>query len=385
MKIFQSVKNFFFKPSTKLGLGVLLVLGAIGGVVAKVGFDETLHRTSTEEFCVSCHSMEGVQAELKETAHWKNEHGVAAQCADCHLPHDTIPKYMRKIQALKEVYAEATGKYDEEGSFEKHRYEMAKREWDRMSANGSAECKACHSYERMDFDKMSQEARDRMMPAAEKNQSCIDCHKGIAHHMPKAPEGGIDPNLVASSVSAGKTYYTAAKTPLFADEALTQEIGYLENTVPVQVLDSKPNAQLVELAMWHKVKGYGRIWYHDFAKSITDAVLTKEFMQSEPQLEKGESREDELTGIMWQQVKMTAWVPAGRLSDNLEPLWAKAENLYNTACSVCHKQPDVKHFDSNTWVGVFNGMKGFTSLTETEAKQVLRYLQMHASDAKESK
>ena len=56
-----------------------------------------------------------------------------------------------------------------------------------MEANGSAECKACHRYDRMDFDKMPYKARVAMKAAAAKDQSCIDCHKGIAHHISPSP------------------------------------------------------------------------------------------------------------------------------------------------------------------------------------------------------
>ncbi len=385
MKIFQHLKSFFFKPSKKLGLGVLLVLGAVAGIVGKVGFDETLHETGKEEFCVGCHTMVGMQEELKQTKHWKNQFGVTADCSACHLPHDTVQKYMRKVVALKEVYDEVTGRFDEPGSFEAVRYELAQKEWKRMSANGSAECKACHRYERMDFDSMSPKARKQMKAAAEKDQSCIDCHKGIAHHIPKAPEGeansGIDPNLVASTLDADKVYYTQIQTPIYADEATKEEIGYLEGVAPVKFIKVGDNADLVELDMWRKAKGYGRIWYNDFAKSITDAVLTKAFMEKEPKFETLESREDPMTGIEWQKVKMQVWVKKGQLASDVVPIWEHAKELYDAQCSTCHKQPDIKHFDSNTWVGVFKGMVGFTNLDSTQAKQVLRYLQTHASDA----
>ncbi len=384
MKICQSLKNFFFKPSKKLGLGILLVLGAIVGIIAKVSFDTTLHHTSQEKFCVSCHTMEWNEQTLMQTPHGHNQFGVTADCAACHLPHDAIPMYIRKVQALNEVYETITGKYDKPGSFDAERYRMAQKEWARMEANGSAECKACHRYDRMDFDKMPYKARVAMKAAAAKDQSCIDCHKGIAHPIPKPPKGannGIDPNLVASSLTANKVYYTQVQTPIYATDALKTQIGYLEGISPVTYIKSSGNADLVELNMWRKEKGFGRIWYNDFAKSIMDAALTKEFMQSNPKYQSIETKVDPLTGITWQKVKMQVWIHQGQLTADIAPIWAHAKDMFQTSCSVCHKQPDVKHFDSNTWVGVFNGMKGFTSLTPVQAKQVLRYLQMHASDA----
>ena len=46
---------------------------------------------------------------------------------------------VRKMQASTEVYAYFTGKVDTKEKFEKHRLEMAEREWARMKANNSQE------------------------------------------------------------------------------------------------------------------------------------------------------------------------------------------------------------------------------------------------------
>lgn len=277
-----------------------------------------------------------------------------------------------------------SGKYNEEGAFEQHRAEMAEREWARFTANGSKECKNCHSYERMDFDKMSKAAQKAMKPAAERSQSCIDCHKGIAHHLPQKQAGTGNASkfeeLVIKNLKSNQTYYAKGNVPLFADEALSQNIGSLETAAPVTVVKSGDKADLVELLMWRKDKGFGRIWYNQFGKNITDAVLTKEFMQTEPKFEVLETKEDPLTGLTWQKVKLPVWIAHEQLIENIDAVWANAENTYKTQCSTCHRQPQVAHFDSNTWIGLFKGMVGFTNIDEQTGKEVLRYLQLHSSD-----
>ena len=55
------------------------------------------------------------------------------------------------MQASTEVYAHFTGKVDTKEKFEKHRLEMAEREWARMKANNSQECRNCHNFNDMDF------------------------------------------------------------------------------------------------------------------------------------------------------------------------------------------------------------------------------------------
>ena len=385
----KQIKSFFLKPSNRIGLGVLVTLGFIAGAIAWQQFNNVMDATSTEEFCVSCHSMETPLEELKQTVHWSNNSGVRATCPDCHLPHDKTPKYARKMQASREVLAELSGKYNEEGSFEEHRAEMAEREWARFAANGSKECKNCHSYDRMNFEKMSKAAQKAMKPAAERNQSCVDCHKGIAHHLPakKADTGNTSKfeAFVVSDIKPSQQYYAKAIVPLFADESLTQNIGHLETAAPVNAVKSTDKGDLVELVMWRKDKGFGRIWYNQFGKNITDAVLTKEFMQSEPQYTVLETKEDPLTGLTWQKVKMPVWIAKNQLISDVNTVWETAENVYKTQCSTCHRQPQVAHFDSNTWIGLFKGMVGFTNIDDSTSKEVLRYLQLHASDTATNK
>lgn len=385
----KQIKSFFLKPSNRIGLGVLVTLGFIAGAIAWQQFNNVMDATSTEEFCVSCHSMETPLEELKQTVHWSNNSGVRATCPDCHLPHDKTPKYARKMQASREVLSELSGKYNEEGSFEEHRAEMAEREWARFAANGSKECKNCHSYDRMNFEKMSKAAQKAMKPAAERNQSCVDCHKGIAHHLPakKADTGNTSKfeAFVVSDIKPSQQYYAKAIVPLFADESLTQNIGHLETAAPVNAVKSTDKGDLVELVMWRKDKGFGRIWYNQFGKNITDAVLTKEFMQSEPQYTVLETKEDPLTGLTWQKVKLPVWIAKNQLISDVNTVWETAENVYKTQCSTCHRQPQVAHFDSNTWIGLFKGMVGFTNIDDSTSKEVLRYLQLHASDTATNK
>ena len=68
--------------------------------------------------------------------------------------------------------------------FEAKRAELAQHVWDGMKANDSRECRNCHGYEAMDFHKQNPRAREKTEPAAQKGETCIDCHKGVAHKLP---------------------------------------------------------------------------------------------------------------------------------------------------------------------------------------------------------
>ncbi|WP_373766724.1 pentahemic C cytochrome [Glaesserella sp.] len=179
--------------------------------------------------------------------------------------------------------------------------------------------------------------------------------------------------------------FTSERTDLFLDQQLTDNIGYLEAGVPVKLIQTGDHADRIEITAWRKNKGFKRIWYNQFAKQITDVVLTKTFMQSHPDIEVLGSKEDPLTGLEWQQVKLQTWIKKAPLVSELNDFWAETESTYKTECSVCHKQRDTKMHDANEWIAVFNGMVGFTDMDEETGKKVLRYLQLHASDASQDK
>ncbi|WP_425439646.1 NapC/NirT family cytochrome c [Photobacterium proteolyticum] len=96
-----------------------------------------------------------------------------------------VPKMVRKIQASKELYAKAFGIVDTPKKFEEHRFEMASREWERMKANDSQECRNCHNFEYMDLTTQKPVASKIHNEAEDAGKTCIDCHKGIAHQLPK--------------------------------------------------------------------------------------------------------------------------------------------------------------------------------------------------------
>ncbi|WP_422137087.1 NapC/NirT family cytochrome c [Endozoicomonas sp. ALD040] len=77
-----------------------------------------------------------------------------------------------------------TGKVDTPVKFEAHRKAMAEREWARMEANDSQECRNCHTQESMELSEQSLLAVKNHTAAEKNGETCIQCHKGIAHKLP---------------------------------------------------------------------------------------------------------------------------------------------------------------------------------------------------------
>lgn len=176
----------FTRPATHLGLGFLTLGGFAAGVIWWGGFNTALEVTNTEKFCISCHEMrENVYAELQSTIHFTNRSGVRATCPDCHVPHEWTDKIARKMQASKEVWGKIFGTIDTREKFLDKRLELASHEWTRLKANNSLECRNCHSAESMDITRQGARAAAAHETYLFTGQNtCIDCHKGIAHRLP---------------------------------------------------------------------------------------------------------------------------------------------------------------------------------------------------------
>jgi len=179
----QTPKKPLWRRSLFWGMPVAGVAGVfVAGIVFWGGFNTAMEATNTKDFCISCHEMEDfVYQEYKGTIHDVNRSGVGAVCSDCHVPKDWTHKIIRKIKASKEVWGKITGKISTPEKFDTHRLQLAMNEWERMKATDSRECRNCHDFESMMPEFQRPRARQQHLNAMSTGQTCIDCHKGIAH------------------------------------------------------------------------------------------------------------------------------------------------------------------------------------------------------------
>jgi cytochrome c-type protein NapC len=167
---------------------VLIIIVFIAGIVFAGLFNTGLARTNEMEFCTDCHTMQIPLQEAQENVHYKNASGVQATCADCHVPKPFVPKMIAKVRAAKDVYHEILGTIDTPEKYEAMRWDMANRVWDKMKASDSRECRSCHDFRNMDLTEQDRSARAKHGNAEDKGQTCIDCHKGVAHEEPDEPD-----------------------------------------------------------------------------------------------------------------------------------------------------------------------------------------------------
>lgn len=162
-----------------VGAGAAFILG----IIFWGGFNTAMEATNTMDFCISCHEMKNnVYEEYKPTIHHQNRTGVQAVCSDCHVPHNWGYKMIRKIKASREIYSKLVGTIDTREKFLDNRLRLAKRVWTAMKETDSRECRNCHTIESMAPEFQVPRARQQHLNAMETGQTCIDCHKGIAHN-----------------------------------------------------------------------------------------------------------------------------------------------------------------------------------------------------------
>jgi cytochrome c-type protein NapC len=164
---------------TTLGAALFFM---IVGVIFWGGFNTAMEATNTMEFCISCHEMEqNVYQEYTHTVHYSNRSGVQATCSDCHVPDPWVHKVVRKVQASNEIVHKVLGSIDTPEKFDAKRLQLAKNVWKAMKKTDSRECRNCHDFGSMNPENQKKRSRKQHILGMEQGNTCIDCHKGIAH------------------------------------------------------------------------------------------------------------------------------------------------------------------------------------------------------------
>lgn len=360
----------------KRSLITAIGLMALGASVL-YGVQYAMHKTSSPEFCISCHSMSFPQEEWEASVHFSNQKGIRANCADCHVPPNGLHYVKAKIFALKDVWYELNGKIPDREAFEKHRYEMAKTVWDDMKATDSATCRSCHSLEAMEISSQSKSAQTMHELAKSNGQTCIDCHKGIVHFLPEIPE-----DTTLSSITDNKITAVADNSqPLYAQSISTAQTtsgGEVRLMPYATLINWKNDGQKTTATLkgWQQV-GAESIVYMELGKRIILALLEED---AKDQVNVLKTVQDDITDSEWKEVTLELSIPQDKLTPNLVALNQIGNKLNQTHCSGCHAVIEANHYTANQWIGVVNSMKDRTALTAEEVRALTIYLQRNSKD-----
>lgn len=188
-------KRLWRRPRAWFLFGIPLggFLMFLAGIIFWGGFNTAVEATNSLWFCANtCHEMNTVYEEYKQSVHYQNQAGVRAICPDCHVPKAWVPKMVAKTKAtFNELPKKIIGTIDTPEKFKAKRLELAEDVWAKMKATNSRECHNCHSVEAMKIAEQDKSAQKKHNPERmrERGETCIDCHKGIAHELPEGYEG----------------------------------------------------------------------------------------------------------------------------------------------------------------------------------------------------
>ena len=168
-----------------LGIPIGALIAFVVGVGLTGGFLASLKFAETNKFCTSCHEMNTALEEYTHSAHYSNQFGIRAGCANCHVPPTFVAGLVRHAEASVEVWEHFRGELDTPAKYESHRLELAQKVWDELKANDSAECRSCHTPAAMAFSQQPASAASAHQSLATSRMTCIDCHKGPAHTLPQ--------------------------------------------------------------------------------------------------------------------------------------------------------------------------------------------------------
>ena len=160
-----------------LVFGLFIVFCGIMGYV--------LHRTSSTDFCMSCHEMQPYLRELRFSSHTKDKDGNEIGCGQCHIPQGMGPRFLavKMYSGIKDVAVHFWSKPDSINRV--HAQEVARRFVD------DANCLACHQdmYKNAknnapvsEYGRLAHDAYLGKNGAAKRN--CAGCHVNLAHLPP---------------------------------------------------------------------------------------------------------------------------------------------------------------------------------------------------------
>lgn len=166
------MRAFFKSPRLKW-----LAAGAAAGVLAVAAVAGTISLTSKTSFCISCHEMRLVAEQgWMKSPHYHNEHGVVAQCSDCHVEPDLAPMIRTKIRdGTNDIYVHIFGESDPG--------EMDWRELQERARVHSSDtsCTRCHGNMTPRGAPIKMIVAHRGYERMKGKKKCVDCHRTEFH------------------------------------------------------------------------------------------------------------------------------------------------------------------------------------------------------------
>jgi formylglycine-generating enzyme required for sulfatase activity/nitrate/TMAO reductase-like tetraheme cytochrome c subunit len=195
--------------------------GLLVGVVLMFLGIRTVDKTSTNDFCISCHIHPAADQSWKKSVHYQTQSGTRVDCVECHLPPKGEGYLKAKVTTgfrdLWSMWTKDSASFNWE---EKGRIEFAQHHVYESS------CVKCH--ENLFPSKLSKAGEDAHLyykQSKEKGETihCINCHLNAGHYIEGYTHG--------SNSTFGKT--ASASKKQFAEATTVKEFKNFTEQIPL--------------------------------------------------------------------------------------------------------------------------------------------------------
>ncbi len=153
----------------------------VGIVVFAALISISMVKTSTTEYCISCHEMKNYKTELEKSPHAVDKDKNPIECRQCHIPVDIGPKFVlvKTVVGLKDLITHHFG--DPENLDRRRMQEIARR------FIPDENCRKCHQdlFKNTKDKKISQIGKLCHEAYLGQNgttkRGCAGCHFNMAH------------------------------------------------------------------------------------------------------------------------------------------------------------------------------------------------------------
>ena len=191
---------------------VLLLFAVVFGFLLKAGADVAAVRTSSNEYCMSCHVHTDADASWKLSKHYSNGSGTVTDCVACHLPPEDVPMHRLAVKVrmgAKDIFSNWFKDKEKIDWDAKGELEYAQK----IVFNES--CVKCHV--NLYPEGVSDEAVVAHLYydeyAAKYDLQCISCHLDAGHYDPDYKHE----SMKTAPVTTGPVYEARAEVTAFED------------------------------------------------------------------------------------------------------------------------------------------------------------------------
>lgn len=136
----------------------------------------TMVRTSTPNFCASCHEIKPATVAWRSSTHTNNASGVVVDCMDCHLPapQNTFDFFFSKTyHGIKDIAVH----------FFMDKYDQDKAREAAYAAFNNEQCQKCHrNLLNLPYKRGAMLAHRSVVYARSGyEKKCVDCHYDLVH------------------------------------------------------------------------------------------------------------------------------------------------------------------------------------------------------------